>query len=389
MYAPFSGRIIIDRRLYRALPRASFTMKILKAAGFFLLALVTFLAFTFPFFAVPQRFENKVRAMTLERIENGSLAVDESYIEQSIGESMRENVKPIFRTAFLVAAAAALIVFCLAVRPPHDAGGFNLFNPIALVFVALVSLAACFVMGLALNASAHPSAVGLKAFLSDAAGDFSFPVYKLLLILMVPAVLEAVFRGAVFSFLEKVHPIAAVILTPLLYAFSVYYIVGSYTRISMGTTEPALAAGLMALGLGFVETVFTWRLNSVIPAILSHVMIAACAPSLAGVMDSGTPLLVLSVILLVSLLAGFVVVFTFLSKKRCVFAYDFPFEKHHEKMKALLSTPAKEKAANEKPAKAKKEKPAKKEKKKAEKPAKETEAVVPAEQEKADNKTEK
>ena len=373
------------------MPRTCFTMKILKAVGFFLLALVMFLAFTFPFFAIPLRFEKQVRAMTLERVENGSLAVNESYIEQSIGESMRENVKPIFRTAFLVAAAAALIVFCLTVRPPHDAGGVNLFNPLALVFIALVSLAACFVMGLALNVSAHPSAVGLRAFLSEATGDYSFPVYKLLLILMVPAVLEAVFRGAVFSFLEKVHPIVAVIVTPLLYAFSVYYIVGSYTRISMGTTEPALAAGLMALGLGFVETVFTWRLGSVIPAILSHVMIAACAPSLAGVMDSGTPLLVLSAILLVSLLAGFVVVFTFLSKKRCVFAYDFPFEKHHERMRALLSTPAKEKAGKDKPAKAKKDKPAKakKEKKKAEKPAKETAAVVPAEQEKAEIKKEK
>ncbi len=364
-------------------------MKILKTVGFFLLALVMFLAFTFPFFAVPARFEKKVRAMTLERIESGTIAVDESYIEQSIGEAMLENVKPIFRTAFIIAACVSLAVFALTVRPPHDAGGFNLFNPLALVFTALISIAACFVMGLALNASASASAEGFRAFLKDATGNFAFPDYKLMLILLVPAVLEAVFRGAVFSFLEKVHPIVAVVLTPLLYAFSVYYIVGSYTRISMGTTEPALAAGILALGLGFVETVLTWRLNSVIPAILSHVMIAACAPAFSGAMDQGVPLLVLSAILLAALLAGFVIVFTFLAKKRCVFAYDFPFEKHHANMQRLLTVPADGEKPKEKTAKKdKKDKPAKKEKKK-DKPNKETAAVVPAKQEKSENSKEK
>ena len=364
-------------------------MKILKTVGFFMLALVMFLAFTFPFFAVPMRFEKKVRSMTLERIESGSMTVDESYIDQSIGESMRENVKPIFKTAFLVASAAALIVFALTVRPPHDAGGFNLFNPLALVFTALISIAACFVMGLALNASVKPAAEGFRAFLTDVTGNFAFPDYKLILMLMVPAVLEAVFRGAVFSFLEKVHPIVAVVLTPLLYAFSVYYIVGSYTRISMGTTEPALAAGILALGLGFVETVLTWRLNSVIPAILSHVMIAACAPAFSGAMDQGVPLLVLSAIILAALLAGFVVVFTFLAKKRCVFAYDFPFEKHHANMQRLLTVPADGEKPKEKTAKKdKKDKPAKKEKKK-DKPNKETAAVVPAKQEKSGKSKEK
>lgn len=314
----------------------SSALKVLKCIGFFVLAVAVFMGFVYPFSFVPKVYENRAREMTLERVENGSIAVKESYIEESVRDAVVGNIETIFTTAFWIAAAVALVIYLISVRPPHDCGGINWFNPIGLVFVAAVSVLLPLVAGLAIKNSSAKGAADFLMLVRGLTSDFTFGDKKLFLMVLIPVTLEVVFRGIIFSYLERIHFSVAIVLSTLMYGAAAYLAVGSYTKIATGSADAAVCAMLVAVLIGAVEGVFTWRLRSGIPAVLSHIMIAYTAQKFFGTVNSGSVHLVPMAILLVLTVAVFVFVFTFLPKKVKVFAYDFPFHKHHEWMNKWL-----------------------------------------------------
>ena len=316
-------------------------LKVLKCIGFFILAVIVFMGFVYPFSFVPKLYENRAREMTLERIENGSMAVKESYIEESVRDAVVGNIDTIFTTAFYIAAAVAIVVYLLSIRPPHDCGGINLFNPIGLVFVAIISALLPLVIGLAVVNSPSKSAVQFMLLIRNLTTGFSFGDRKLLLMVLIPVALEVIFRGIIFSYLEKIHFSVAIVLSTVMYGAAAYLAVGSYTKILSGTADAAVCAMLVAMVIGAVEGVITWRLRSGIPAVLSHLFIAYASMRFYGIVTSGSVKLVPMTILLAVMLAVFVFVFTFLPKKVKAFAYDFPFSKHHEWMNDWLYAPRK------------------------------------------------
>ena len=305
---------------------------ILKRIGFLLLAALVFVGFVYPFFSEPARYEEKARSMTEARIEEGGVTVEEGYVDECVSEAMKANLEPMFRGALLLAAASALVIFCLSIRPPHDCGGINLFNPLGLVFTALISV----LTGMALHALLFDTEIipGADEFIRFTG---SLGEHKLLFVVMLPLVFELVFRGAILSYLEKIHFTAALLIAPVLYAVAAYFMVAAYTRWSVGSTEAAFAAFWVALGIGFVNGVLTWRLRSVIPAVLSHMLLAWAAGNIGAWQKALGASYVLLIVLLGVVLAGFVVLFSFFSKKAPVLAYDFPFTKHHAWMNDWLN----------------------------------------------------
>lgn len=312
------------------------TKKVLKGIGFFILAVIVFMGFVYPFSLVPKVYEDRAREMTLARIENGSIAVKESYIEESVRDAVLGNIETIFTTAFYIAAAVALVIYLLSIRPPHDAGGINLFNPIGLVFVFAISILLPIVAGLAISGSSSKSASDFMLIVRNLTSGFTFENNKLLLMILVPVTLEVVFRGIIFSYLEKIHFSVAIVLSTAMYAAAAYLAVGSYAKTAFGNADAAYCAMLVAVLIGVVESVITWRLRSGIPAVLSHIMMAYTSLKFYETISSGSVKLVPMAILLAVALAAFVFVFTFLPKKTKVFAYDFPFTKHHEWMHKWL-----------------------------------------------------
>ena len=333
---------------------------ILKRIGFLLLAALVFVGFVYPFFVVPDRYEEKARAMTDERIAEGGIEVDPVYIEESVNDAMKGSLFNIFREALILAAASALVVFCLSIRPPHDCGGINLFNPIYLIFTALTAVLTC--------ASVHAVLAAQEASVTEAFGQFvenvtGGDVKRLLFAVMIPLVLELVFRGVIFSYLEKIHFSVALIVSPVLYAAAAYLIVGAYSKWSLGTDSPAMIAFWIALGIGFVNGVITWRLRSVIPAVLAHLFMVWSAPHVVAFCDSHGVAPAAALIALGVTLAVFVLLPMLFGKKVKVLAYDFPLTKHHEWMNGWLyglrkkkaektaeEAPAEEKPAGEQPA---------------------------------------
>ncbi|MBO4563218.1 MAG: CPBP family intramembrane metalloprotease [Clostridia bacterium] len=348
-------------------------MKVLKAIGFFILALLVFAGFAYPFSSVPARHEAKAREMTEARIESGSLAVDQSYVDQSVREAVTSNLDSIFRTAFILAAAVAALIFFISLRPPHDCGGINWFNPIALVFVAAIPLAMSAVICLALKAYPSQAVTEFGIFVEKLSSGLTFEKFGLFALLFVPVVLEVVFRGFIFSYLERIHPIVAIVLCPVLYALAAYFIVYNYMSRSVVSTAAAGCALFTALGVGLVHSVMTWRLRSLIPAVLSHLIMAFSASRVAAFCDKGSLSLPAAAVILGVLIAAFIAVFTFGAKKFPFLAYDFPFAKHHKAMYDRLYATgpiALPKFGGRKKASEKKEN-------------KETAAVVPAEEKKA------
>ncbi|MBO4847702.1 MAG: CPBP family intramembrane metalloprotease [Clostridia bacterium] len=311
-------------------------MKIVKGIGFFILALLIFAGFAYPFIAVPAKHEAKARRMTEARIESGSLAVDQSYVEESVRDAVTSNLDGIFRTAFIVAAAVASVIFLIALRPPHDCGGVNWFNPIGLVFTAAISLAMSVLICLAVKSSSAKAAAEFGVFVNRLSSSLTFENNKLLLMLIAPAVLEIVFRGFIFSCLERIHPIAAIVICPVLYAVAAYIAVAGYMKWSVSSTAAAECAALVALFIGLIHSVLTWRLRSGIPAVLSHILMAYSAAGVSSFCEKGGMTLPGAAVILGLLLAAFIAVFTFGAKKFPFLAYDFPLSKHHEKMRGLL-----------------------------------------------------
>ncbi len=345
----------------------STTVKVLKCIGFFILAVIVFMGFVYPFSLVPKLYEDRAREMTLERIENGSIAVKESYIEESVHDAVVGNIKTIFTTAICIAMAVAFIVYLLSVRPPHDCGGINWFNPIGLVFVAAISALLPLVVGLAVINSPSKGALQFMLLVRSLTYNFSFGDKRFFLMILIPAALEIIFRGIIFSYLEKIHFSVAIVLSTLMYGAAAYLAVGSYMKIAVGSTDAALCAMLVAIVIGAVEAVITWRLRSGIPAILSHIMISCTSLTFFNTVSARSVSLVPMAILLVAVLAVFVLVFTFLPKKVKVFAHDWPLQKHHEWMNKWLYGPKKKAEENAEEEKPKEKAPEKSSEKKAEK----------------------
>lgn len=309
-------------------------MKVLKIIGSILLAALAFAAFVYPFDAVPLHFEERAREMTEARIEKGGAEVDQSYIDESVQEAMTSNLGTVYRTAFMIAAAAAFVVFLISIRPPHDCGGVNLFNPFALIPVAVISVFGSLTVGLL-----------IKGYGGDKAAEFSALVKslsemlgggRLMLIVIVPAVLEIIFRGVIFSFLEKAHAVVAVVFCPVLYAAAVFAILASYAKWAPVTRSAMYCAVCAAFGIGLIMSLITWRLRSVIPAVASHIFIAWSAERIGGYVSRGSIGLLTSAVVLAVIMAAFLLLPRILGKKYRLFAYDFPFENHHVKMNDLL-----------------------------------------------------
>ncbi|MCR5808446.1 MAG: CPBP family intramembrane metalloprotease [Clostridiales bacterium] len=309
-------------------------MKALKSVGFLLLAALVFVGFNYPFFAVPNKFEKETRELTLARIESGSMAVDEAYVNESVKEAMVPRLPGIYRTAFILAAAAAAIVFCISIRPPHDCGGFNLFNPLALIPIAAISVLTGAVISLVLSKVTGQSVSEFRELAAKLTTDFTYGSDKLLLMILVPAALEIVFRGFIFSFLERIHPLIAIVLCPVLYAVTVGSIATGYARWSIGSVEAAKTAMIIALGIGFVHSLLTWRFRSGIPAVLSHILIAYSAGFAVKNAENGS--LAFTAALLFLLLAAVMILPSLLGGRIRVLAYDFPFTKHHKSMNKWL-----------------------------------------------------
>ena len=353
-------------------------MKVLKAVGFMALAVLVFVGFVYPFFVVPRVYEEQARVLTMERISGGSVDVKDSYIEESIKKAYVENVGVMFKTACLIACGVALIIFCLSVRPPHDCGGINLFNPIGLIFVAGISMLLSCVLGLAMNAVGGTAVSEFNVFVKLMINTYSRELNGYLLLIAVPAALEIIFRGIIFSYLEKTHFSFAIVVSALMYAVAVYFMVSCYTKVRLESDAAAKAAMCLSFIVGIVEGIMVWRLRSGIPAVLSHILIAYTAPSVSEYLRTNTMSLPLACVLLGAALAVFVFFFTWLNKikpiaKReklaAVFNYDFPLTKHHEWMMGWLYSP--------KPFFKKKEKSAEKtEKKPAVKAEEKTEATA-------------
>lgn len=311
-------------------------MKVIKCLGFFLLAVVVFMGFVLPFSIVPKSFEGKARAMALERAEKGSLAVKDSYIDESVNDAVRDNIFLIFKTAFIISAVAALVIYCLSLRAPHDCGGLNWFNPLGLIFAAGISVLTALTVGLLLKSSSSASAAEFTAFMLKLTGSLTYQGNRLLFIIMVPIVLEAVFRGIIFSYLEKIHFTVGIVLSTLAYAIAAYLAVGSYMKWSTGSSAAGLFAAMIAAVIGFAESITVWQLRSVIPAMLSHIFIAYSARQMQGYIAAGKISLPVAAIALLAVLALMVLVFGVLGKKVKVLACDFPLTKHHGRMENWL-----------------------------------------------------
>lgn len=369
-------------------------MKVLKSLWFLLLAALVLAAFAYPFSAVPKRFEDRAREMTLERVEEGGASVDERYIEQSVREAVGNNLGVIFRTAFIIAAFSALLVYCVSIRPPHDCGGFNLFNPIYLPLVFVIAVLTGLTLSSVLKARGGAAVNDFYALTSSLPGVFPEGKWAFLPpMLFIVLAFELIFRGVVFSFLEKIHFSAGLVLAPVIYALAVWFMVESYVKTSGGFSASVRCAALAALFIGFVQCVITWRLRSVFPAVFSHLVIAYGAGRMEVFTEKGllspavlAALLGIALLLLVGL--------PVLGRKVRVLAYDFPFTRHHAKMNNWLygklrgkggnklaeagaAKPAEEKPAEDKPAE---DKPAE------DKPAEDKPAETPAEDKPAEEK---
>ncbi|MBR6429072.1 MAG: hypothetical protein IKS43_05390 [Clostridia bacterium] len=306
-------------------------MKVLRVIWLLLLTALVTVAFVYPFYSVPERFEQKARSMTEARIAESGADVEPGYVEQSVREAMRQNTPQVLRTAFLTACCLALIAFLLGLRPPHDCGGFNWFNPLALLFTAPITLLAGLVV-IGFGPELMPDRWGdFIAFCEQlrvcAEGEWNHIPYMLIAAVMM----AVIFRGIVFSFLERVHPIAAIVLAPVICGLCVYLAASRAAELLGVFYSAPFAAAAAACFIGFIEGLVTWRLRSGIPAVLSHLLLAYASPGLGVIAaESSAPLWMLAAVLAV-LIAVFMLLPKLSSRVR-VLATDYPFTVHHIRM---------------------------------------------------------
>ena len=202
----------------------------------------------------------------------------------------------------------------------------------ALPLIAIITVFCAIGVALALDAVQGRSVTEFLQITEELRAGCVTKTDLLLITVLIPLLLEAIFRGYIFSFFEKIHFIVAIVLSTALYSAAAYYCYASYAQRSMGSTSSAAAAALIALFLGFVFSVMTWRLRSCIPAILGHIFIANSAPLTEAVRASGYIKLPLAIIVLAVSLALLVFLPVLFAKRMPVFAADYPFTNHHKRM---------------------------------------------------------
>lgn len=307
-------------------------MKVLKGLGFFLLALLVFCAFITPVSIVPKSFEERARELTLERLEKTGSVVDESYIQATVSEAVHSNLHSIYRTAVILSLAAAMIVCVLSIRPPHDRTGVNLFNPLALPIIAVITVCMALGIFIVLNKIQGKGVSEFKQLWAqiDAAcvtrGD------RLLITLIIPVMLEVIFRGYILSFLEKLHFSVGIVLSSVMYGLVAYYCFYSFGMRSIGSSAAAEPALFIALFVGLVFSVIDCRLGSGIPSALAHVLLANSAGLVARLGETKLASLPIVLVVMAVLLAVLVFFPVLFFKKIPLFAYDFPFTRHHKRM---------------------------------------------------------
>ncbi len=314
--------------------------------GFILLAVLVFLGFISAFHIVPADFEAQARKQTLARLEQSGTTVDESYIEASIEDAVRSNLHTVFRTTLIAALAVGIIICSLSMRPPHDCGGFNLFNPLAIPLIALIILSLGTALSLVLDAVPGQGVAEFRQVIASIEEGCAYDGDRLLLFAVAPLLIEVIFRGYVLSFLEKLHFSAAIVLSTLMYALCAYFCISKYAVWSVGSAACGWTAFCAAAATGFVFAVMTWRLRSCIPAVVSHVLLANSAPAV-GALRTWVSLPAAIIVLAVSL-ALLVFLPLLLARRLPIFAYDYPFTRQHRHMERVLAgKPAAAKAAQD------------------------------------------
>lgn len=298
----------------------------------FLLAALVLAGLVTTYSTVPTRFEESARTATLERLEKSGSAVDESYVEASIARAVHDNLHTIFRTALVMSLGVAFILCLLCIRPPHDCGGLNLFNPLAIPLLAVITLFMAISISLGLGSVQGRSVTEFIQLTDEIRAACVSRADILLITLVIPLLLEAIFRGFIFSFLEKTHFTVAIVLSTAAYAAVAYYCFAGYAERSIGSIASAGAAAVIALFVGFVLSVVTWRLRSSIPAMVMHVFIANSGALTDRVAASGVMTLPWAIIVLAVSLALLVFLPVLFAKRMPIFAADFPFTKHHKRM---------------------------------------------------------
>ena len=322
-------------------------MKILKGLGFFLLAVLIYCGFITPISIVPSEFEQRARMQTEARLEQSGSVVDESYIRASVDEAVHSNLHTIYRTAIILSLAVAFIVCLITLRPPHDCGGFNFFNPLAIPLIAIITISCALGVALVLDKVQGRGVTEFKLLLDQINAGCTTRGDRLLVCLIIPVMLEIIFRGYIFSLIEKLHFSIAIVISTVMYGFGAYYCFYSYGMRSIGSSAAAEPALFIALFVGVVFSIMTWRLHSGIPAVLAHILFANSAPIVESLRSGSLGTLPAAIVALTVALAALVFLPVLLARKIQLFAYDYPFTRHHKQMNKWFRSAASRRKAQE------------------------------------------
>ena len=197
----------------------------------------------------------------------------------------------------------------------------------------------------ALNSIPGRAVTEYKEIIDVISNSFSGNERTLLILLLIPVMTEIAFRGLLFSFIEKLHYIPSILFSAAAYAAVAYFTFYKFGMWSYNSSAAASVAFFVALGVGLVLGTVTWRLRSVIPAVLMGLLMANATSFVQTFNGLGSAALPLSVIVLVIALALLVFLPTLFAKRFPIFAYDFPFTQHHKHMRGRLANRALKKKA--------------------------------------------
>ncbi len=301
-------------------------MKILKSVLGFIFAALVVIGLVLPFKLVPQKFAADDRAATLERLSKDGFEVDSSYVDARVSEAAKNNFSVTFKTAAIVAAMIVLGIYFISFRAPHDRGGINLFNPIYIPFIFALGLGLRFTITLALDASSSQSVLEFRRvvqFFTDniVGGD------RWITLLLIPVLIELVFRCLLISYIEKARLVPTVLISTAAYVGVMYLAFRFYGTWLFGSASGAATALWISALIGVVLGLVTWTLRSGIPAVLIHIIIVH-----SGVWAASFKALPISIVILAVSAAAIIVVPNLLGSKIKPLSADFPFERHHKRM---------------------------------------------------------
>ncbi len=311
-------------------------MKATKTILGILFALLTLAAFIAPFKFVPEKFMADDYEATYERLSSGGMEVDESYVAARVDATAKEYFPITFTTSLLIACVGVLVVRLLSLVPPHGMGGFNLFNPIALPLIAIMALGMRFSISLTLDAISSPSVIEFRSLTSDFAASMDGSARPWQLFIVVPLLLEVTFRCIIPGFLERVHAVVGIAVSVVAYSLVMHAAFRAYGVWMTGSTASAFVALIIAAVMGILLMLVTWRLRSVIPAMLMHIIIVHSSVLVPGFAGLGAFALPLAIAMVVLPFAA-IIILPVLGTKHAVFRADFPFTAHHKRMDARLA----------------------------------------------------